>query len=321
MRISVYVTSYNQKSFLIEAIESVLKQTLRPYEIIIVDDCSSDRSQEVIAGYASRYPRLITPIYHTCNQGVAQTRIDALKAVTGDYVTYVDGDDRFLPNKLESEARMLQENPNAKIAFSNHYYMTVDGIRTGVWADRERPPQGDVFRQVFARDFPRSTLFHNELVPYSCLREVGFHDDGLVIYEDWDLRIRLTKHFKVVYCPKPLTEVRVHSSGLSSLPASLHLRSARRVFEKNRPLLDDLPKADRVMIEKRLSSKFARLARRAAWEEIERSNKRLAFRYWLQALQYGPGHPDFRLVTQLMLPRWAYLRLRAVHRRVRDKRR
>ncbi|MBT7715794.1 MAG: glycosyltransferase family 2 protein, partial [Deltaproteobacteria bacterium] len=87
MKISVFITSYNQKKFLIEAIESVLNQTLSPFQIIVVDDSSKDLSQEVIAGYAARYPNLITPIFHKRNTGVAQVRIDALNAVNGDYVT------------------------------------------------------------------------------------------------------------------------------------------------------------------------------------------------------------------------------------------
>lgn len=174
MRISVYITSYNQKHYLIEAIESVLNQTLRPFEIIIADDCSTDGSHEVIAGYASSYPDLITPIYHTQNQGVSQNRIDALGAVTGDYVSRVDGDDRFLPSKLEKEAKLLRNNPNAQIAFSDHYFMTADGIRTGVWAGEEKPPQGDVFRQTFARDFPKHSLFKEGSGELPSLEE-GWH--------------------------------------------------------------------------------------------------------------------------------------------------
>ncbi len=64
---------------------------------------------------------MITPIYHFYNKGVTQNCIDALNSVTGDYVTYVDGNDRFLSSKLEKESKLLQENPNAHIAFSNFY--------------------------------------------------------------------------------------------------------------------------------------------------------------------------------------------------------
>lgn len=98
-RISVFLPSYNQKTFLVEALESVLNQTYTPNQIIVVDDCSTDGSQAVIENYSRQYPGIFTTIYHNKNMGIAQTRIDALSAVTGDFVTYLDGDDRFLPEK------------------------------------------------------------------------------------------------------------------------------------------------------------------------------------------------------------------------------
>ena len=158
-RISVYITSYNQKEYLVEAIDSVLNQTLKPFEIIIVDDCSTDGSREVIAGYALRYPDLVNPIYHTRNQGVAQARIDALQMVTGDYVTYVDGDDRYLPTKLEKEARLLQENANdLGMSYENQelsrtylfragmkarFYLTILWYLTRKYRSRSRHPAND----------------------------------------------------------------------------------------------------------------------------------------------------------------------------------
>ena len=104
MNISVYIPSYNQGKFLAQAIESVLAQTRCPRQLILIDDGSSDGSQDVIAAYAARHPRLITAIYHDRNQGIPRTRNAALQAVTGDCVTYVDADDRLLPTKLEREA-------------------------------------------------------------------------------------------------------------------------------------------------------------------------------------------------------------------------
>ncbi|UCC54424.1 MAG: glycosyltransferase family 2 protein, partial [Anaerolineaceae bacterium] len=192
MNISVFITSYNQKAFLVEAIESVLAQTLSPSQILVVDDCSSDGSQEVIEGYRSRYPDLITAIFHTQNRGVAQARAHALQAISGDYVTYVDGDDRFLPHKLEKEAALLARRSEIQIAFSNNYYMTETGQRTGIWITKKWPPQGDVFKETLTRQFPRGNLFRMELLPYAAWQAVGFHDPNLSVLEDWDMRIRLS---------------------------------------------------------------------------------------------------------------------------------
>lgn len=326
MKISVYITSYNQKAYLVEAIESVLNQTLRPFEIIIVDDCSTDGSQEVIAGYASRYPELITPIYHTRNQGVAQTRIDALQAVTGGYVNHVDGDDRFLPTKLEKEAKLLRDNPNAQIAFSNYYYMTADGIHTGVWADGETPPQGDVFRRTFARDFPRRSLFRNELVDYQAWKRVGFYDSNLCLFEDYEMLIRLTKQLRVVYHDEPLAEYRRHNVGLSRAEAAQHLAALEYIYQKNKPLLDDLSVAERGDVQRKLGGWMAEITRRAAHEAIrddqrQRGGREQALKYYVQCLKYQPRcFLDYKLILGILLPHSVYGWLRAIsHKAQRNK--
>lgn len=315
LRISVYITSYNQKPYLIEAIESVLNQTLRPFEIIIVDDCSTDGSQKAIERYAQAHPGLIRPFYHEQNLGIPRNRRFALEQVRGDLVTYLDGDDRFLPRKLEMELETFVNHPEAQIVYSNVYYIDADGQRTGVWADGSIPlPSGDVFREAFSRSFPRGSLFRNELTDYQGLKKIGFYDVSFPIYEDWELKIRLTKRFKIAYCPEPLVEYRQHSEGISRTPASVHFSVMRKICKKNRPLLDDLPEADRVMVEKRLSGKFAQLARRAAWEEIEKGNRGLALRYWLESLEYNPKSLDSRWLARSLLPARLYSGLRAVYR-------
>jgi glycosyltransferase involved in cell wall biosynthesis len=255
VKISVYIPSYNQKRYLDEAIKSVLAQTLRPHQVIIVDDCSTDGSQNLIAGYAERYPELVTAIYHNRNRGIARTRIDALEAVTGDYVTYVDGDDRYLSTKLEKEARALGDNADAQIAFSNYYFINARGARTRLWADGEQPPAGSVFREVFLRQFPRGSLFRTELVRCDALKVAGFYDPEFCIYEDWELRIRLTKRFRTVYVDEPLSEYRRHGAGLSDAKLVEHIAAWEHIGRKSRALLEDLDRSERVEME----TKFAAL--------------------------------------------------------------
>jgi glycosyltransferase involved in cell wall biosynthesis len=316
MKISVFITSFNQKQYLIEAIDSVLAQTLPPSEIVIVDDCSQDGSQELIAGYASRYPDLIKPIYHVVNRGVSQTRIDALNAVTGDCVTYVDGDDRFLVDKLEREAQVLQRLSTIKIVYANNYYITAEGVRTRVWADEEQPPEGDVFYQTFARDFPRHNLFRMELVDYRAWKRVGFHDPNLRLYEDWDMRIRLTKHYRVAYCKELLSEIRVHSKGLSSAGAAEHLAALEQIVLKNEPLLDDIESEKRDHVYQRLGEHRARMMRRAAREVLDvesgqRTARERALALYIQSWKYHLVL-DRDLLSRLFLPDRTYRLLKSM---------
>ena len=91
--ISVYITSFNKDKYLSQAIISVLNQSLAPKEIIIVDDCSTDNSRNIIEKFASQYPYIIEPIYNENNLGVTRSRNIALSHCTGEIITYLDGDD------------------------------------------------------------------------------------------------------------------------------------------------------------------------------------------------------------------------------------
>jgi glycosyltransferase involved in cell wall biosynthesis len=322
MKISVYITSFNQKEYLVGAIESVLNQTLKPSQVVLVDDCSTDGSQEVIAGYASKYKDLITPVYHTQNQGVARSRIDGVKAATGDYVSHVDGDDRFLPTKLEKEARLLQNDGSVQIAFSDYYYVTAEGSRTGNWAASQKPPVGDVFCRTFARDFPRRGLFRNELTDHRAWKRIGFYDPALSLYEDYEMLIRLTKHLRVAYHDEPLSEYRIHEAGLSRARAVAHLAALSYIYEKNKPLLNDLGPDARSEVEKKLGEWMARIADRALEEEIEDAQQQhgraYALKQYLHLVRTRPARSvHLRTVLRVLLPDVAYESLRAVSRQAR----
>ena len=93
MKISVYITSYNKIQYIEQSIKSVLSQTLKPFEIVIIDDASQDGSRGIIQSYASQYPNLIFPIFNEFNICIAKCRNKALRALNGDLVTFLDGDD------------------------------------------------------------------------------------------------------------------------------------------------------------------------------------------------------------------------------------
>jgi glycosyltransferase involved in cell wall biosynthesis len=305
MRISVWITSYNQRELLVEAVESVLAQTLPPQQVIIVDDASSDGSQEVIAAYATRYPDWITPLYHERNCGVAQSRNEALQMATGEYVTYCDGDDRFLPTKLEREAAALLANPQAEIAFSDFFFVNASGERTMRWAETKRPPEGEVLCQIVGREFPRRTLFRFELVNYQRWRESGLYDVNLSLYEDWEMRIRLTERCRVAYVAEPGFEFRRGNQGLSNVPAAAHLAATDYIVEKHRPLLEQLPEGERAEVKRHLDTWRAHLLRRASREAILRrvpDYRRVALDYYWQSLAYH-RFLDYRLLGRIIWPR------------------
>lgn len=254
MKISVYITSYNQKDYLREAVDSVLAQTLQPYEILIVDDASTDGSQELIREYAKEYEN-IRSIFHETNKGVAQVRISALKNVTGDFVTYVDGDDIYLPDKLEVESKLIKEN-NSTVAFSNNMYCSPDNLSDikWIWASNTIDIKENLFIKTITRDFPRKSLFRMELISTDLLKEIGYHDNNLKIYEDYDLRIRLAMKGTFNYSLQPTAKVRISKAGLSKLPNWEHLKAFEYIFEKYTPEINKLSTLEKRMVLKELDN-------------------------------------------------------------------
>tara|TARA_R110002051_G_scaffold57789_1_gene106753 strand:- start:7921 stop:8787 length:867 start_codon:yes stop_codon:yes gene_type:complete len=254
LKISVYITSYNQKDFLKEAIDSVINQTLTPYEIIIVDDCSGDGSQELILEYAREHSN-IRYSFHTTNQGVAQVRRTALEMVQGDYVTYVDGDDIYLPRKLEIESQIIIKQ-SCDIAFSNNIYVNEYDLSNIKWIWTDTPvnlkSHSSMFVKTVGRFFPRSSLFRMELVNYEFLKSIGFHDPNLDLYEDYDLRIRMAQKGTFGCTLEPTTKDRINSKGLSTSPREDHLKALNYIYKKYENDICELNVTDREILRKRI---------------------------------------------------------------------
>lgn len=289
MKITIIITSFNQLDYLKQAINSALAQTLSPYQIVIVDDCSTDNTQDLISDYAHQYPDLITPIYHSANTGVAQVRVDGLHAVKGDYVTFLDGDDRYLPEKLEKESNAIKNTPDAKIAFSNFFYIDKDGERMQCWAENELVPQGNVFIQTFSRNFPKNTLFRSEFVEYNKWKEVGFYDPNLQIYEDYEMKIRLTRNMKVVYTGKPLCEYRIHEMGLSKAEMDIHIEAFKYIFQKNKHFLNKLPSEQKRYVVNKIYKRLFMFSMIKAKHCLKDRKNMEAIRYLLNSLYYKAG--------------------------------
>ena len=218
-----------------EAVHSLLNQSLKPSQIVIVDDCSTDGTHEYLLSLSNNFPNLIKYIINNRNMGVAYTRHVALKNVSCEYVTYLDGDDWFFPNKLESEAKAMYNSKEANIVFSNFSYKNKKGdVILDVWNNEANTviPEGNIFNSVLTRKFPKGSLYKMELVNYRLWKQVGFHDLNLTIYEDYDMRIRLTRHLRAKYNDEILSAIRIHDSGLSNSKAIIHYESIKRILEK-----------------------------------------------------------------------------------------
>ena len=295
-KISIVITSYNQKGFLVEAIESALNQTLKPFEIIVVDDCSTDGSVELIADYERQYPGQIKSVFQKENLGVARNRSSGFKKATGDFITWANGDDRLLPRKLELEFQTYKNNPRARWVYSQVYYVDVYGRRTGIvrYTGQHRN-KGYTFKDV-ATKIGKEPAY--QLIERAILDDVGLFDGNLEIYEDWDFAIRLARHFESAYCPKPLYEYRQYEGGLSSSDHGTHLRSLKNIYKNIYPLLNNSPASEARLIKRILGAKICGLK---ALKMLDNGKRLEAARYLLQALAKDPKQTFYYEIGMMLL--------------------
>src|SRR5262249_48283928 len=121
--VSVVITFYNREKYIDEAIESVLAQTLKPLEIIIVNDCSQESSRR----YLDRYAKLCTIIDLPRNLGISGARNAGIRAARGKFIAFLDDDDLWLPRKLEIQRKFIDDHPECAIVHSAATFFYQDG--------------------------------------------------------------------------------------------------------------------------------------------------------------------------------------------------
>lgn len=210
--VSVIIPTYNQARFITRAVESVLAQSYSNYELIVVDDGSTDGTQAVLAGYADR---LVCLRQEHAERSAA--RNFGLRHATGRYVAFLDADDTLLPNMLAMQTNYLERH--LRTAFVHGYALMADAdnhivkpeVLMGAPLDSGQTPFASLLVGT-------SVLIHTALVRRSCLDEVGGFDGSLSGCEDWDLWLRLAARYEVGFTHRP---VAVYSVDPANYPARL----------------------------------------------------------------------------------------------------
>jgi glycosyltransferase involved in cell wall biosynthesis len=238
--ISVVITTYNQADCLEAAVASALDQEGEEVEVVVSDDASTDAGPGVIRALEARHRGRLRGVFAERNRGVAANRNAGLAAARGEFLTWLDGDDVFLPGKLARERAALTARPEAGWAYSQ---VRVRDVETGAVADRyASPPEGAALARIAAMigRAPR-----NPLVRAGAWKAVGPFDARMNLYEDFDLVLRLARHFPCAYCPEPGMEYRLHPAGLHAGAADRHARNLVLLTENFLRVTELLPARER----------------------------------------------------------------------------
>lgn len=165
--ISIIVPVYNAEKFIAETMNSVLAQTYKDWELLLVDDCSKDRSREIITQYMEKDGR-IRGIFQETNQGAAAARNRGISEATGRYIAFLDADDLWIPNKLELELLFMEKNELAFV-FTGYEFADESGRGTGKIV---HVPKSLNYRQALKNTtiFTSTVLFDTEKMDLDLIR-------------------------------------------------------------------------------------------------------------------------------------------------------
>lgn len=222
--VTVIITTYNYARFLSKGIESVLAQTLQPDEIIVVDDGSTDNTREIVAEYESRGVRYM----YQENSGISSARNAGIRASKGSLLTFLDSDDRWVPEKLALQAGHMQNHPEVGLVTASEWQVSEHG--EDPWLLKRKPVASRVMLDTaLVENFIGNaslTMLRREVFD-----KVGLFDERVGLGQDWDMWMRVAQEYPLAVLDEPLIYYTRHEGSISAGKLWQRYRS-NRVFHR-----------------------------------------------------------------------------------------
>lgn len=216
-KISVIIPTFNSERYIIKTLDSVSDQTVLPYEIIVVDDGSTDDTIQVVENYM-RQNHIMGDrinIYQQKNMGAGAARNRGVRESKGDWIAFLDSDDIWLPDKIEDTIKMIEAFPEYGMVTHDEYFVEENNIERKVYCNLHK--NYDQRKNLFLQ------LFEGNLFSTSCMTvkreaflKAGGFDASLLSAQDYDMWIRLGKEEKVIFIEKPLEIYTVRKGNITS---------------------------------------------------------------------------------------------------------
>jgi glycosyltransferase involved in cell wall biosynthesis len=212
-RIDVIIPAYNASRWIQRAVESVLHQSHRECEVIVVDDGSLDSTPEMLDAMGNQIRWIRQP-----NRGIASARNRGLSMASGEFVMFLDADDWIFPDKLAHQLLSFSQTPSPDWVYCDIQYVDENDRFLYKASDRfayikRSRLEGNLFPELFHGNF---IPIHAPLFRRKCLDDVGHFDENPDLLEDWDLLLRISVRAIASFIPKTLAACRIHSDSHSS---------------------------------------------------------------------------------------------------------
>ncbi|PSB33840.1 glycosyltransferase [Chlorogloea sp. CCALA 695] len=215
--ISVVIPVYNGAKTIKETIESVLQQTYQSFEIIAINDGSTDDTLAVINSIQD--PKI--KVFSYANAGLSASRNRGFARACGEFIAFLDADDLWTNDKLESQLEALQQSPQAAVAYSwtDHIDEYGQFLRPASYTSYS----GNIYERLLVGNF--LACGSNTLIRAQSLTQIGGFDESLNSAEDWDMWLRLSALYEFVVVPRPQVLYRISPSSMSTNISKMEIAS------------------------------------------------------------------------------------------------
>ncbi len=279
--ISVVIPAYNAEKTIQETIFSVLNQTFKDFEIIVINDGSQDRTVAILESIQDDRIR----VFSFSNAGQSISRNRGIEQSKAEFIAFLDADDLWTPDKLEAQFLALKEHPTAAVAYSWTHY--IDEKSNIIRRGSKLNLSGNVYPHLLITNFLENGS--NPLIRRQALTAVGGFEKTLPPAEDWDLYLRLAAFYPFVAVPKPQILYRVYSNSMSSNIFQME-SSALRVIER---AFQQAPETLQPLKQQSLANVYKYLTVKALEGQPNRQRSLTAMRFLKNAVQFDP-----KLLTQ-----------------------
>jgi glycosyltransferase involved in cell wall biosynthesis len=225
--VSIIIPTYNRSRLLARAVKSVLNQTYQDFELIIVDDASTDNTGEVVNSFNDQR---IKYVRHEKNKGEAAARNTGIKTAGCNYIAYQDSDDEWLPEKLAKQMKLLENAPSEVGVIYTGFWKTENHRRTYIPFSWVKQKNGDIHKELLYGNFIGSPVV---LIKKECFDSVGLFDERIHNLVDWEMWLRISKHYHFRCVDEPLAIAYYDADNVSDNPDTL-IDALELVLEKNR---------------------------------------------------------------------------------------
>jgi glycosyltransferase involved in cell wall biosynthesis len=230
--ISVIIPAYNAEQTILETIQSIQQQTFKDFELIVINDGSTDRTLEILNQINE--PRIKVFSYN--NGGLPTARNRGISNASSEFISFIDADDLWTAEKLESQLMALQQNPNAGVAYSWTLNMRDEGQSVSFAQGASSTLEGNVYQDLLLGNFIGSGS--NILIRRSVIEMIGEFEPTMRSFEDWDFYLRAAAKCEFVVVAKPQILYRQTSQSMSSKVDVMEqegLRAIERAYQTAPP--------------------------------------------------------------------------------------